>query len=1310
MKKYITNCVLILVLLTTIQRVDAQIRAVMTGPGKHASTIDYSNHPEITSPTLVLYNSSGPGNCEATVTFTNQGGPALWKVYPSAIFGAPGFPPSPRMQVAGADIILIPDPDLGTSYTHPGPASNTFTITLRSTSPFSGGFAIQANGANDIEVAFNSLSQSCIGVELAITVNLTRTSVFDCIAAGETFPGYNITVSDNLPIGTGPKTYALSLAGNGVALPANFVINSAPAEIVVTDPAAPPALQIRTATISGGLGNGISLVAATSGTFPFTLTATETGGGAHTGVAGGTFMIDPNCQKNVLVVKVDPVGGGPAWIPADEPMIKMADVKNWLSRASFGQAIFNPFPRVGASNAPAQLLNNFTFYNNPNPTSPALPTIPLVSLAQEVINKLLTVNATELDHIKHLILFLNTTSNSDIGPSGYWAVPSLTYDKPGGGKITLGVSIHTRDAGWKVVAHGVGHQFDLNDLTLFDPVLGVVNQSVTPIDYDIMAIPPAGVNNLKNIHPLTAGKFMRKTPNPDWIGTANSPSVEFIDNTTVSSITKTIIPVSSWAPGESRPVAIVLGLDNSSTTLGGEHTYIWIEARPADPSKDDVPSIQPNDLIVYYANKEIKDGVGQNMKWEDLDPGAAFQFSYPNNGTTVKNIGQSGWAIKSCVKSTVSGVDQYAVVLSYTAPVNTYDVTINAGTTGWTSPDIETVIPACKGAACNATNTEVQGLIAGDVDTRVNAYITTSAGSFTADVIVEFSISRLAVSGVADLSRTTFASVFASIPAGTTKHKVSAILNLKFIEGTSWGPTLISALAAPTSHYCLYVKIIPVTPGAGSGNKEAQKNTGFILDGSASPFPPIDYTFYVSNPDEKPRLILFNTQNIPDQWQFKLTPDKVTLNAKQEKKIDMRIEVPVNFSNCTDFPLQIGASMPSDHTLTPLGGIMTYVRLRQKTNLTIASSVMKCTGDTLIRYGNQDGQNDYGKLLNQYQEIWKKNGKEKAGECATLIIKGCTNPVRANEKITIVYQDPSGNPIYKIVTTDAGGCYEDDFIVIEGGEWTTTAIYPGDACSGSAKVVTTTNVAIAVTGDQDNDGLKDPDEVQGDDDNDNIPNQLDPDSDNDGIIDGKEPSGDFDCDGLPNVIDTDSDNDGIADGVDQTRYGNSVQYKTFFSAMFHRLDFDSDLPVKDGNGFNIRGGYNLHPHWGLEAEFGFTFTEDLSKKTGTVYNVNLNGLYYFNNRNVSPYLTAGAGALLFNGFTSSDNSFALNGGIGLFVSSPDILNSFALRAEIKGHYGFSGYSAGGNFNIQYSLGISYRIRTKSTPCKIQKIAKAAMRK
>jgi opacity protein-like surface antigen len=1290
MKRTLANCILMLVvLITAIPSSLAQITFTTAGSGIQSSN----------ATTIVLYKSNG-ADCEATVTFTNAGGPAQWKIYPTITFGAL---PAGVMTDGGVDIAsnLVADPNVGQAYIHPGPLTSTFSVTLKSINVITSGFAIRANDANDIEVALNSVNESCTGTPLVITVTLSP-NPNNCVAVGDSYPKYDITVSDNVT-NQGPKTYNLSLAG----APPSFALLNMQAQI--------PAGNVRTVTIPGGLGG--QAVPPGVVNFSFTLTATDAAAPNPSGSTAATpITIDANCKKNALVVKVDATGNTTPWA-AGEPMTPVNDGKTWLNRVSYTNALFNAIPRVGNSNNPVLLPNPFSFYNSASET-------PINKLVQEVITKLVADNANELANIEHLLLFLNTTTASDVGPSGYWAVKKMTY-QVGAVKKDLSVSINPRNADWKQVAHCLGHQFGLVDLSIFDPNDNgnIVSPFTTPIGFDIMAIPnnvsgKADINLLRNIHPLGESKHV--LAKGVWVKSTN---VEFVSNAAnITSITKIIKPIGSSGSASDK-IAIALGLDGGAN-LATEKHYIWIEARPFTANDDEVGAGNTYDGVVcYYSTRDITDGVGR-ATWTTLEPPGTISFSYAVGNSGEKKIGNLGWSIKSLSKN----AGNYSVELSYTKPVNTYNTFIRDGATySYLSPDIETVIPGCVG--CPMTNSEVPGLIAGDVDTRVNGTVY-NTGTTPAIVSVIFSISRTSVSNVGNLSKTQFGSSTITIPAksGAVNGKVTVFstLNLKFIEGTNWGADLLNALNNKTSHYCLYVDIVPVTPGDNPNTDNgAQKNSGFREISQSSPYPPIDYSFYVSNPDNKPRTVFFETKNVPGNWDFVLNPSFVILAPNEEKLVNMHIGVPPAFPPCNDFPIQINASMLNDHTLVPLSGIMPYIQLRKKETITLGAKASGCTPDSLmIKYGNNNrvpslpstpggnmpyNKNNYGALMEYYlRQFLKGDRKDQLRRCATIYTNGCTNPAQPNALITLMYQDPAGNPIFKQVMTDAAGCYTDEHVVVEGGDWKTTAIFTGDGCFSPASAAVTVNVPLPVTGDQDGDGWVDADEVQGDDDNDGVPGPLDTDSDNDGTKDGDEPAGNYDCDSYDNVIDPDSDNDGIPDGTDPSPYGIVPKFKLFFSALYHRFNFDSDLPINDANGFNVRAGLNFNSLWGIESEFGYTSTTNKLNVSGKTYNLNLNALYYFNNNPIMPYLTAGAGALLFSGFSASDNTFALNGGIGVMASQPN-LTSLALRAEIKGHYGFGGYTTNGNFNLQYSVGLTYRIKTRSTPCNIERRLREARR-
>jgi hypothetical protein len=239
---------------------------------------------------------------------------------------------------------------------------------------------------------------------------------------------------------------------------------------------------------------------------------------------------------------------------------------------------------------------------------------------------------------------------------------------------------------------------------------------------------------------------------------------------------------------------------------------------------------------------------------------------------------------------------------------------------------------------------------------------------------------------------------------------------------------------------------------------------------------------------------------------------------------------------------------------------------------------------------------------------------------------------------------------------------------------------------------------IPVTGDQDGDGVKDDDEVQGDEDGDGIPNQLDDDSDNDGIKDGDELPGDCDQDGIDNIVDIDSDNNGIPDGKDADPCGGSggspVKPKPYVSPFVALFLFDDDLPIKDFFEVGLRFNYPLANSFSVEAELGFIPTKDQAGNSGKVYQGNINLLKSFDKGTdpiFRPYLTLGAGALLYKGFSGDQSSYAVNGGGGFFSK---LNNKLTIRMDNRLFVGSRIYKAERvNFNYQASLGLLFKFNT-----------------
>ena len=116
-------------------------------------------------------------------------------------------------------------------------------------------------------------------------------------------------------------------------------------------------------------------------------------------------------------------------------------------------------------------------------------------------------------------------------------------------------------------------------------------------------------------------------------------------------------------------------------------------------------------------------------------------------------------------------------------------------------------------------------------------------------------------------------------------------------------------------------------------------------------------------------------------------------------------------------------------------------------------------------------------------------------------------------------------------------------------------------------------------GDDDDDGIPNDSEDTNDDgnpynddaDNDGIPNYIDLDSDNDGILDSIEGNKDIDNDRTPNYLDLDSDGDGIKDSLEGSEDGNENDIPNFLEKYDPYGDDDGDgianrIEDADGDG------------------------------------------------------------------------------------------------------------------------------------------------
>ncbi len=962
-------------------------------------------------------------------------------------------------------------------------------------------------------------------------------------------------------------------------------------------------------------------------------------------------------------------------------MDKVTLAGQWIEEVSYGQTIIDPYFAGTYS-----LDEPRSFYDQPDQSM-------LVDMATEILDKLLLdqpdildgATADPDDDIDRLILVVNDASfTEDWATTGNWI-----YNISSGGQKYLSVSIQGPNNSKEQFAHGISHQLGLKDLYAYDNVTFPSDFRAAD-SWDNMAKPFEGA------HPLAWSK-----EHATWV-TSNGGKIHYIARPQVGSpITESPITISFQsilATNETGAVAI--GLTPGITTFEEETHFYWVESRSNDLGNSDAV-VPAKGVLIYYANKLIPQG-------------QAPVIIRDNNSTTVElddavylqNDSESpaGTGITINVLSERPDNEGYDIGVIYDPPPTDYDVYMNIGDPHWTSPDIwvDNQITGGGYHSYNAVTKKSGGPVdeqpVGGEENRIYARVHNSGDATAYDIEVQFHFSAPyhTVGGVGSFDF--YESVFIGELPPSDYKDVYVV----------WQPE-----SDEDPHNCVKVELRRMTNDINSANDGAQQNLRVISSDQASPYPEVAFPFNITNAEPQPQLVYFRAEGVPEDWSSTLVPNKALLNTNQKLQGVLRVTPKEGSPPCNEEEIRVTAWTPLDHTIVPLGGATVDLQLRNRTEINHQVKFRSCREgkrDILVPDGPRDQKETdtapnqvtvlntvytaetYPFYINLLATILGTKGEKPVERgCREMITNGCTNPPRPFETVVIRYEDPAGNPIYKEVTTDANGCFEDFHVVIEGGAWETTAIYPGNDCSGTATSdVVIVELDISRTGDQDGDGLADDEESQGDHDGDGIPNPLDTDSDNDGIIDGEEPSGDIDNDGLDNANDPDSDGDGILDGDDARPYGD--QSNTFnIAGYFGRFYFDNDINIQDNKTYGIRVAYTLGNNWSLEADFGWTPTSDNMANNGTVYNFSAGALYQFYFPSASKlgfYANSGIGLLHFNGFSSSQTAFAINAGLG---ASYHLLPKIDLILEGSIFYGSPVYTSP-NWDLNYRLLLGIKVK------------------
>ena len=832
-------------------------------------------------------------------------------------------------------------------------------------------------------------------------------------------------------------------------------------------------------------------------------------------------------DQNTLVVRVrfpdaDLVGIDPL-LPSIQNT--MADVVSYFDAVTYGEATILPayYPNIIDLD-----LNSGNYF-------PPLAN-PVIELTEEVLTKMIAANPAVLDpdpvntndDIERLIIVTNDQDFvGDYATTGDWP-----FDVPGVNR-PLSISIQSFSNPVERFTHGLLHQFGLIDLYAHE---GVIFDFPHTNGWDNMAVP------FMNQHSLVWNK-----QRPGWL-TSHGSEVRWIPRPAAGGSYGGLnpIPIFTQDSTDVNRKGIMIGLSPGVTNAADESLFYFVEARDNTDTYDS--SLPESGVLIYYVNENVSQGEGP-VWLLDADPGtetladAAFQI---NESRAIPGTG-----IEITVQAP-AGAGDYDIQITYTPLATNNDVNIVKGDTidgtfkNWMSPDIwvdnqRNGFDEDGGGAPNPNNSDQ--VIEGELNRLYfRLHNPGPASAFDVDTFVRISEPYHTIGGAADFNRFLGQRRFDQIAVNANP--------IGFVE---WIPE-----SDGDPHSCAWVETLDVFNDVNGFNNQAQENLREITSSTSSPYTPVVHTANFTNPYDVTHLFYFRADGVPDTWTSSLSPRKALLAPGEKVTVALDAQPPEDAPYCTDHVLDLRSWVSRGDTLVTVGGTTTQVGLRKGTKIEAETEVIDCrkvnakdqvvlTHAGALRETNAEGNQSsaYQALATGQRNVLEEIARvvpQNAKQCAVIVEKGCTDPIRAFEEVIIRYEDPAGNPVYHTVTTDANGCFEDFYVATEGGEWTMTAEYPGDDCSGPARSEpTTVQPNLPSDGDQDNDGLPDAEEHPSDADGDGLVGPADRDSDNDGVLDGEEPKGDIDGDGFINVIDPDADGDGIMDGRDSTPWGDTPQ-------------------------------------------------------------------------------------------------------------------------------------------------------------------------
>jgi subtilisin family serine protease len=836
-------------------------------------------------------------------------------------------------------------------------------------------------------------------------------------------------------------------------------------------------------------------------------------------VSTGDFPEPPvaSGDQDMLIVRVEfddaSLGAAPS-----QPNVQnqIDDAKTYFDHIAYGEVAFNERFHANV----ISLTRPPSDYKPPN----AHPLVEIVGEILPAITAELDPDPTDPDDdIDRLLIVTNDPDFTD-GIDGSWATIGASNVGLIAGLIRpISISVHAANEPQAKLNHGLANQLGLVDLYAYP---GVDFGGVTRADnWTNMAKP------LDNQNVLVWNKTLG-----GWIDKGD-PDIRYVPRPAVGSPLNETIPIAYQATDDNRRKAILVGFTPGVADIAEERSYFLIEARDHEsdgvtPLPDD--ALPETGVLVYRVDEQRPSGEGPvrvinaNVAVTDLTDAAL--------GASESLLDIAGSGLDVTVQAPADAADAFDIFINYDPPADDNDVQITRGDTiggqfrSYMSPDIwvdslqDGRFDEDGGGAPDPDNDDqpIEGQLS-RLYFRLRNDAADAGDAFDVDVSARISepYHTIAPGGSADFNRPLGQHLIPRLGPGAGVYAADGcrVDNGEAICFIEWTPE-----EDDDPHSCAWVETRAVVNDVNPLNNAAQENLREVTSSTGSPYDGIVHRFSLTNPYDVGTLYYFHVDGAPSAWSVDYSPRKVFLNPGERTEASVTVQPADSEPPCQDVLLTINSWAARDDVLIKVGGALLNMELRQRTTLTATTDLESCEG---TQVGAVTHNTDVSRAAISQRK-----------QCARMEVQGCTSPPRPFEEVVVRYEDPSGNPIYKVVTTDAAGCYQDILEVYEGGDWQVSAEYPGKDCSGAAvSDPVGIGLTIQVTGDHDGDGVKDEDEHQSDADGDGLFCVMDPDCDNDGIPDGLEPDGDVDGDGFINVIDPDSDGDGVQDGQDPSPYG-----------------------------------------------------------------------------------------------------------------------------------------------------------------------------